>query len=129
MIDDTKASEYKREVMKVKAIMGKPLWELMLIILKGKKDEQPATVLKNELNIKYLWEQELLENHLEQKKNNRQTCSTTTIEDKHWGQVETATYICNLIMCCKLDCIKDTTTEYLQFLLQAKEVTKGIVWN
>ena len=39
MIDDAKASEYKREVMKAKAIMGKPLWELMLIILKGKKDE------------------------------------------------------------------------------------------
>ena len=129
MINEAKASEYKGEVMKAKTIMGKPLWELMLIILKGKKDKQPATVLKNELNIKFLWERGLSENHLEQKmNNNRQTRSTSTIEDKHWGQVEIATYICNLIMC-KLDCIKDTTTEYLQFLPQAKDVAKGIVWN
>lgn len=128
MIDNSKASEYKTEVMKAKTTMGKPLWELMLIILKGEKDKQPATVIKNDLNIKYLWEQELSENHLERKKKYKTLCSVTKVEEKHSWQVETATYICNLIMC-ELDYIKDTTTEYLRFLLQAKDAAKGIIWN
>ena len=108
--------------------LGKSLWEFMLITMEGDKNKQPANLQKNDLNIKYLWEQELSENHLEHKKKYKTLCSVTKVEEKHSWQVETATYICNLIMC-ELDCIEDTTTEYLQFLQQAKDVAKGIIWN
>ena len=102
--------------------------ELMLIIMEGDKNEQPATVLKNSLNIKYLWKQGLSDNHLKCKQKRKLLCSATKIGDEHSRQVETATYVCNLIMC-ELDCIEDTTTEILQFLHQAKDVAKGIIWN
>ena len=114
--------------MKAKKVMGNALWELMLIIMEGDKNKQPATVLKNNLNIKYLWEQELLDNHLKRKQKRKTLCSATKIGEEHSRQVETATYICNLIMC-ELDCIEDTTTEYLHFSPQAKDVAKGIIWN
>ena len=128
MIDNTKANEYKTEVMKAKKVMGNALWELMLIIMEGDKNEQPATVLENSLNTKYLWKQGLSDNHLKCKQKRKLLCSATKIGEEHSWQVETATYICNLIMC-ELDCIEDITTKFLQFLQQAKDVAKGIIWN
>ena len=92
------------------------------------KKGQLATLQKNDLNIRYLWEQELSENQLKRKKKYKSLCSATKIEAKHSRQVEIATFICNLIMG-DLDCIEDNTTEYLRFLPQAKDVVKGIVWN
>ena len=50
--------------MKAKLVIGMWLWELMLITMEGDKNKQPATLQKNDLNIKYLWEQELSENYL-----------------------------------------------------------------
>ena len=79
MIDDIKENEYKTEVMKVKVVMGNSLWELMLIIMEGDKNKQPATVLKNNLNIKYLWEQELLDNQLKRKIKRKTLCSATKL--------------------------------------------------
>ena len=37
IVDDTKAKEYWAEVMKAKSVMGKPLWQLMLITMEGDK--------------------------------------------------------------------------------------------
>ena len=85
-------------------------------------------MLKNSLNTKYLWKQGLSDNHLKCKQKRKSLCSATKIGDEHSRQVETATYVCNLIMC-ELDCIEDTTTEILQFLHQAKDVAKDIIWN
>lgn len=68
LVDDTKAKEYQAEVVKAKLVMGKPLWQLMLITMEGDKKEQPVTQLKSELNIKYHWERELSESRLDQKK-------------------------------------------------------------
>ena len=56
IIDNTKAKEYKTEVMKAKLVMGKSLWEFMLITMKADKNKQPDNLQKNDLNIKYLWE-------------------------------------------------------------------------
>ena len=108
--------------------MGNSLWQLILITMEDDKNEQPVTLQKNDLNIRYLWEQELSDNHLKCKKKYKPLCSATKIEAKHSQQVETATFICNLIMG-DLDCIEDDKTEDLQFLLQAKDVARGIVWN
>ena len=114
--------------MKAKLVMGKSLWQLMLTTMEGDKNEQLATLWKNDLNIRYLWEQELSENQLKRKKKYKLLCSATKIEAKHSRQVETATFICNLIMD-DLNYIENNTTEYLRFLPQAKDVAKGIVWN
>ena len=128
MIDDTKLKEYETEVMKAKKVMGNALWELMLIQIEGDKNPQPVTVLKESLNFKYLWNWRLTSNHPQRRRTLNSLCSATRNEEEHTRQVETATYVCNLIMC-KLDCIEDTTTEILQFLQQAKDVAKGIIWN
>ena len=81
MIDNTKLKEYKTEVTKAKKVMGNALWELMLIIMEGDKNEQPATVLKNSLNIKYLWKRGLSDNHLQCRQTLNSLCSATKIED------------------------------------------------
>ena len=128
MIDDTKLKEYETEVTKPKKVMGVALWELMLIQMEGDKNRQPVTVLKRSLNFKYLWNRGLTSNQPQRKGTLNLLCSATKNEEEHIWQVETATYVYNLIMC-KLDCIEDTTTEVLQFLQQAKEVAKGIIWN
>ena len=128
MIDDTKLKEYETEVTKAKKVMGNALWELMLIKMEGDKNGQPVTMLKKSLNFKYLWNQGLTSNHPQCRSTLNLLCSATKNEEEHIWQVETATYVCNLIMC-ELDCIEDTTTEILQFLQQAKDVAKGIIWN